>query len=58
MSFMVVAATMLGLTAGIGLATTGSLIVPIVIHIEFNLMGLVMAKLKKLLSPEEIVLET
>jgi membrane protease YdiL (CAAX protease family) len=42
-SRLVVAAFILGLVAGVGLSSSGSLVVPVVIHIIFNTVGLVMS---------------
>ena len=39
---LVLSATILGLLAGISMTVTGSLLLPIIIHIEFNLVGFVL----------------
>lgn len=39
---LVVSAAILGLVAGIFLATSGSMLLPIIVHIEFNLVGFIL----------------
>jgi len=39
---LVLSATILGLLAGISMTVTGSLLLPIIIHVEFNLVGFVL----------------
>ncbi|TFH06795.1 MAG: CPBP family intramembrane metalloprotease [Candidatus Thorarchaeota archaeon] len=41
-SVLVISATVLGLIAGIFLTISGSLILPIIVHIEFNLVGFIL----------------
>jgi membrane protease YdiL (CAAX protease family) len=41
---LVLAAFLLGITAGIGLATSGSILMPIIIHMEFNIVGAIIPR--------------
>jgi membrane protease YdiL (CAAX protease family) len=43
---MVISAVLLGLLAGIFLTISGSLILPIIVHIEFNLVGFILGTRK------------
>jgi len=42
--YLMLAAFLLGITAGIGLASSGSLLVPIIIHMEFNIVGVIIPR--------------
>ena len=42
---LMLAAFLLGITAGIGLASSGSLLVPIIIHMEFNIVGVIIPRM-------------
>ncbi len=42
---LMLGAFLLGLTAGVGLSSSGSILVPIIIHMEFNIVGVIIPRI-------------